>query len=75
MIMPSKYVREEEAIIGVGNILLQHIKGSINISSLWENVKTNHAVVTFDRFVIALDFLYILGIIDIKQNDIMRVVL
>lgn len=73
MIMPSKYVREEEAIIGVGSILLQHIKNNINISTLWENVKTNHIVVTFDRFVIALDFLYILGIIDVKQNDIVRI--
>ena len=73
MIMPSKYLREDEALVGVGGILLQRIEGRRNISFLWEDVKTNHAVATFERFILALDFLFLLGLIDIKDNEIMRV--
>ena len=74
MIMPTKYLKEDEALIGVGGLLLQHIQDHANISSLWEEIKTNHAVLNFERFVLALDFLFILGLIEFKKNEIIRVV-
>lgn len=73
MIMPSKYLREDEVLVGVGGILLQCIEGHSNLSSLWEDVKNNHAVATFERFVLALDFLFLLGLIDIQDNKIKRI--
>ena len=73
MIMPSKYLREDEDIVGVGGILLHCIESRRNLSSLWEDVKTNHTVATFERFILALDFLFLLGLIEIKGNEIMRV--
>ncbi len=72
MIMPSKYIREDAALIGVGGILLRGIENRRNISSLWEDVKANPAVATFERFVLALDFLFLLGLIDIENNEICR---
>jgi hypothetical protein len=73
MIMPSKYLKEDEALVGVGGILLQSIGGRRNISNLWEDIKINHALATFERFILALDFLFLLGLIDIKDNEIIRV--
>ena len=72
MIMPTKYLRTEETIIGVGAILLQHIKQSKNLSELWDEVKKNNTIFTFDRFILGLDFLFILGIIYFKDNEIIR---
>ena len=71
--MPSKYLKEDEALVGVGALLLQYIDGSPNLSNLWEDVKNNHSVATFERFILALDFLFLLGLIDIKDNNVMRV--
>jgi hypothetical protein len=73
MILPSKFLRENEALVGVGGILLQRLEGRRNNATLWEDVKTNHAVATLERFILALDFLFLLGLIDIKGNAIMRV--
>lgn len=73
MIMPTKYLKEDSALIGVGGILLRHIDNKKNLSSLWDEVKTVPSVATFERFVLALDFLYLLGLIDIENNEIKRV--
>lgn len=71
--MPTKYVKEDAAIIGVGAILLRYIDNKRDLSCLWEKVKTDPSVATFQRFVLALDFLYLLGLIDIEDNVIKRV--
>lgn len=73
MIMPTKYIKENEALIGVGATLLGFINENGNISSLWENVKHEEFVGTYERFVLALDLLFLLGLVDIHRNEIIRV--
>lgn len=73
MIIPTKYIKENEALIGVGATLLQYLDDKNNISRLWENVKNIESVGTYERFVLALDFLYLLGLIDLHRNEIVRV--
>lgn len=74
MIMPTKYIKENDALIGVGATLLQHLSNKNNISSLWENVKHIESVGTYERFVLGLDLLFLLGLIDIYKNEITRIV-
>ena len=74
MIMPTKYLKEDKAIIGVGGILLQSIDNRKNLSNLWEDTKKDHTDITFERFILALDFLYLLGLIKVEHNDILRVI-
>jgi hypothetical protein len=71
--MPSKYIREDEALIGVGATLLQHIDKKINLSSLWDNVKHIESIGTFERFILTLDLLFLLGLIDVRKNEIVRI--
>lgn len=73
MIMPTKYIKENQALIGVGATLLQYIDKKNTISSLWEKVKNIESVGTYERFVLALDLLFLFGLIDIKKNKIIRV--
>jgi hypothetical protein len=70
MIMPTKYLKEDEALIGVVATFLQHIKSQRNISSLWEDVINDQTVCTFERFILALDFLFLLGFIELIDNEI-----
>lgn len=73
MIMPSKYLREDEALIGVGAALLQKINGRTNLSNLWEETKNNSATGNFERFTLALDLLFLLGLVDVSDNEVVRV--
>ena len=73
MIMPSKYLREDEALIGVGALLLALLDRNKNLSDLWEEAKNISSVGNYERFVLALDFLYLLGLIDVRNNEIERI--
>jgi hypothetical protein len=75
MIMPTKYQTENETILGVSAVILQKISKRVALSSLWDKVKDNKYVGTFERFVLGLVLLKILGLIDIKDNEIIRTVI
>jgi ABC-three component (ABC-3C) system Middle Component 6 len=72
MIMPSKYLREDEALIGVGAALIPLVEKDGNLSALWESAKKVDAIGNFERFILALDLLYLLGLIDLRNNEIVR---
>jgi hypothetical protein len=72
MILPNKYTREDEALIGVGAVLLKHLASRISLSSLWEKVKDQDNIGNFERFILSLDLLFILGLISIENNEITR---
>ena len=73
MIMPSKYLREEEALIGISAALLPLVENNGNLPALWDSAKKITAVGSFERFILALDFLYLLGLVDLHKNKIVRV--
>lgn len=73
MIMPSKYLREDEALIGISAALLPLVENNGNLTALWESAKKIGAIGSFERFILALDFLYLLGLIDLNNNKIVRV--
>lgn len=75
MIMPSKYLKEEDALIGVGAKLLQCINFPITLASLWDKIKEGKEDLTFERFTLALDLLYSIGLIVSEGNKIKRVAL
>jgi len=72
MILPSKHIRAEQTLLGVGAILLRELERPCTVSSLWEKTKTNDVVGTFERFVLALDMLYLLGAITVTDGLIER---
>lgn len=72
MILPSKHISEGQALIGVGAAVLRHLERQHTITSLWDKLRDDSSVGTFERFVLALDLLYITGIIDISKGMIRR---
>lgn len=72
MILPNKHVKQEEALIGVGGILLEQIALEGDFSILWDKVKNIPNVATFERFVLSLDLLFTLGLISLNNNRIVR---
>lgn len=73
MILPSKYVHEQDAIIGISARILENLIHEKQLSQLWEDVKTGIND-NFERFVLALDLLFMLGIIEMQRNIIIKVI-
>jgi ABC-three component (ABC-3C) system Middle Component 6 len=72
MILPTKHIPQNEALIGVGATMLAHLTGPMTVSGLWERLRLEPNVGTFERFVLASNLLYLIGAIDIKDGLIVR---
>lgn len=73
MILPTKYLREDETLIGLGAVLLSNLTSEKTLSDLWEFAKKHPNIGNFERFILALDMLFIFGLIIARDNKIMRV--
>ncbi len=72
MILPSKHISEDQALLGVGAVLLEELRNPQTVTGLWEKVRTHRAVGTFERFVLALDMLHITGVVSLSDGLIVR---
>lgn len=75
MIMPNKYIQEDDALIGAGAIVLSLLSSEQTLSDLWDKVKTSAKVSNFERFILTLDLLYLLGLIEFEDTNIVKVAL
>lgn len=72
MILPTKHIVEKQTLLGVGAVVIRHLERPQTVSSLWGMIQTSDSVGTYERFILALDLLYILGVINIAQGMISR---
>lgn len=79
MILPTKHLSPQRSIISVSSEVFELIGRHSTVSSIWNNLQEKHKVslrigdVPFDWFILALDFLFILGAIEEKKGVIMKV--
>ncbi|MBR0555485.1 hypothetical protein J5J10_07305 [Ciceribacter sp. L1K23] len=72
MILPTKHIPQNEALLGVGATMLSHLHGPMTVSGLWERLRSEPNVGTFERFVLAANLLYMIGAIDMENGLIVR---
>ena len=78
MILPTKHIRPERALLTVGGELLGCLHEPMTVSRLWDevrarrNVAAGPAPINYDWFVLALDLLFMLGAIDFKRGLILK---
>ena len=69
MILPNKHLLSQDSLIGVGGLLLTKIHpAGITVSRLWEGVRDRREIGTYDRFVLALDTLFLLGYLSMENG-------
>ena len=75
MIMPNKYLKEEDTLLGASATIFNNLSSNQSLSELWDLVKEDDSIYNFERFILSLDMLYILGCIDFdeKNNYLIRV--
>ena len=76
MILPTKRLREDRALIGLGGQVLHLLDERKTVSRLWDEFKRSRAestgTVSFDWFVLALDLLFMTGAVTLERGLVRR---
>ena len=72
MILPSKHISEGRALLTIGAKLLEHLDSPKTVSAVWEDIRVLQAPISFDWFVLALDLLYAIDTIEIRDGLLIR---
>lgn len=79
MILPTKHIRPERALLSVGGELLACLREPLTVSRLWDEIRaargtSNHpAPIHYDWFVLALDLLFIVGAVEFDRGLVRKV--
>lgn len=73
MILPTKHLSVEESLLGSGAVVLKELTRPQTISRLWDRLRNNSVIGNFSRFSLTLDFLFLIGAIDISDNLVRRI--
>jgi hypothetical protein len=72
-ILPTKYIPVDFSTIGVGSLLIEMLAPNDTVSVLWDRVRDDPRVRTFDRYADALTLLFAAGIINFQSGVIIAV--
>lgn len=78
MILPTKHIRSDRALIGVGSELLVLLKEPKTVSRLWDDFRSARnsspgmAPVTYDWFVLSVDLLFMIGAVSVDGSLIRK---
>jgi hypothetical protein len=76
VILPSKHLGADRALITVGAELLALLREPKTVSRLWIDLKSRRAdtvPIMYDWFVLGLDMLFALGLIEFERGRVARV--
>jgi hypothetical protein len=69
---PNKYVPVEHSMVGLAAYLIAALNYNDTVSSLWDRVRHDDRVRTFDRFARALTILFAGGLVRLDQGVLRR---
>ena len=72
MILPNKNIYLRNSLLGLGALLLECLHKDDSVSSLWERVRKDTEVNTFEKYVLSLDLLYTLKAIDMREGVLIK---
>ena len=72
MILPDKHVDLPHSLLGAGAELLAHVTRPMTVSALWDAVRSAPEIRAFGRFLLALDLLYAVGALDLRDGLLMK---
>jgi len=72
MILPSKHIPQEKALLTIGAKLLKLLDRPKTVSAVWQHVRNSEIPISYDWFVLALDLLYTIDAIEIHNGLLNR---
>jgi hypothetical protein len=74
MILPTKRISADKALIGLGARVLRQLHHPQTVSRLWETIQRDSgASVSYDWFVLSLDLLYLIGAVEYHDGRLRKV--
>ncbi|MET9597427.1 ABC-three component system middle component 6 [Streptomyces sp. NPDC006459] len=70
MIAPSKYVSTSNSLLGQASVILSIRKPDSTVSALWDDVRRSGVDISYERFILCLDFLYTVGMLDLSEGTL-----
>lgn len=72
MLLPTKHIFLRDSLLMAGGTLLGLLKMPQTVTRLWLKSRKYPEIETFDRFCLALDFLFTIGLISFENGLISR---
>jgi len=72
MILPSKHIKLSNSLINTGAVLLNRLDGDYTVTLLWDKTRSLSEIKSFERFILGLDLLFMLGLIEYRDGLIVR---
>jgi hypothetical protein len=78
MILPTKHLSEDRALLGVGAEILRLLDSPKTVSRLWDELKhikngrLSSPSFTYDWFILSLNLLYTLNAIELERGRVRR---
>ncbi len=74
MILPTKHIRPDRALLSVGGDLLISLREPVTVSRLWDDIRSKRgdpgepAPINYNWFVLALDLLFMIGAVELHRG-------
>ena len=78
MILPTKHLPQDRALLTVGAAILRYLSHPVTVSALWEQMpravvhQKASSPMRYDGFVLALDLLFLIGAIELREGLLVR---
>ena len=72
MILPNKHIKTRNSILGIGAVLLGDLKRPQTVTQLWEQANKVPEIESFEKFSLALDFLFLINAIEFNKGLLQR---
>lgn len=66
--LPDKTIKTSYSLLGIGALMLQKASPSETVSSLWEKVKKEETINSYEKYIKGLVFLYTIGAITYERG-------
>ena len=78
MILPSKHISQDRALLSVGAQILDRLRRPQTVSALWEGMQGMPSAIglmprtQYDAYVLALDLLFLMGALQLENGLLSR---
>lgn len=79
MILPTKHLSQDRALLTVGARILAHLIQPMTVSALWDEISSQTIAkeskkpsLRYDAYVLTLDLLFLMGAIELRDGLVSR---
>ena len=74
MILPTKHLKPERALLSIGSYILSHLHEPATVSRLWDEIRSRPdyqsetAPINYEWFVLAMDLLFMIDAVKFERG-------